>query len=364
MTRPVSCINSPQPAYRDRTAGAAFGGIFLASVPEIARGLRDVSAFAFGATMIVVLLFLPKGVVPSLMAIARGKRKSPPSSAVQAGMYDPARIAELAARLMSRADAPLVVSDVTVTFGGLKALQNVSLTVRPGQTVGLIGPNGAGKTTLLNVLSGYVRASSCGQLMLGGHNLHGPAPYTRLRAGFGRTFQHAELFEELTVRETLVLAASSRGWTGRPQLGRPEELAAQILDGLGLQDVADAWPKELPFGIQKVVDIGRMLAAGPQLVALDEPFSGLDQDEVRQLRAILAGMKEAGVSIIIIDHAVQEVLDIAEHVVVLDFGKVLATGKPEEIRTNPDVLAAYFGKKASRKMAKAEEQTSKEHEYV
>jgi ABC-type branched-subunit amino acid transport system ATPase component len=138
----------------------------------------------------------------------------------------------------------------------------------------------------------------------------------------------------------------------------------RILEGLGLQDVAEAWPKELPFGVQKVVDIGRMLAAGPQLVALDEPFSGLDQDEVRRLRAILAGMKQAGVSIIIIDHAVQEVLDIADHVVVLDFGKVLAAGKPEAVRADPEVLAAYFGKKASKQLAASVQPGSKEREYV
>jgi ABC-type branched-subunit amino acid transport system ATPase component len=125
-------------------------------------------------------------------------------------------------------------------------------------------------------------------------------------------------------------------------------VADRILEGLHLQKYADAYPAELPFGIQKVVDVGRMLATRPQAVALDEPFSGLDSDEARQLRAILHGMKLAGVTVIIIDHAVQEVLRIADSVVVLDFGKVLATGTPTEIQNNPEVLAAYFGKTAAK----------------
>jgi ABC-type branched-subunit amino acid transport system ATPase component/ABC-type branched-subunit amino acid transport system permease subunit len=326
--------------------GAVFGGFFLSAVPELARGLRDVTAFAFGTSMILVLLFLPKGVIPSVMHLLRRRAKARPAASGTAAPGDATagRIAALVRALMPRATAALTVDDVTVSFGGLMALQNICMQVRPGQTLGLIGPNGAGKTTLLNVLSGYVKPSSHTALTLGAHDLAASAPHARLAAGFGRTFQHAELFDELTVREQLMLAASSRGWNGRPDAGTPEDVAGTLLRGLDLTDVADAWPRELPFGIQKVVDIGRMLAAGPELVALDEPFSGLDQEESSHLRAILRGMKEAGVSIIIIDHAVQEVLDIADHVVVLDFGKVLAAGSPAQIRSDDRVLAAYFGK--------------------
>ncbi|MEJ8826083.1 ATP-binding cassette domain-containing protein [Variovorax humicola] len=331
--------------------GALLGAGFLALVPELARGLRDIAAFAFGASLIATLMFLPRGIVPSvrdgLMRLRRSRRQ--PAAAQAAPVRPPstaaasmAQITALARTLMPRADATLTVERLSVTFGGLKALQEVSLTVAPGQTVGLIGPNGAGKTTLLNALSGYVKAVPGSVIRLGTHELTTLAPHARLKCGYGRTFQHAELFEELTVREILLLAAASRPGSTRGHSA--DEIADLILDGLALRDVAGSYPKALPFGIQKVADIGRLLAAGPQLVALDEPFSGLDADEARHLQAILAGMKAGGVSILIIDHAVAEVLAIADHVVVLDFGKVLATGRPEDVRRDPRVLSAYFGR--------------------
>ncbi len=332
--------------------GAALGAAFVVGTPEVFRGLHDVSAFALGFVMVAVLLFMPRGLVPALSALwRRSSQRAPAAAQTQPAAPDDhqqlaQRITALAAQLMPAAKRALVVQNLSVAFGGLKALSDVSLQVPPGQTIGLIGPNGAGKTTLLNVLSGYVTPSSCKQLQLGGADLAAVAPYRRLRQGFGRTFQHAELFNELTIREMLMVAAS----VGRAQaLGgsagalSPEQITQRILDGLDLNRVADRFPDELPFGIQKVADIGRILAIGPSLVALDEPFSGLDHSETRELRAILLGMKAAGVSILIIDHAVQEVFNIADHVVVLDFGQVIASGTPRDIQRNPDVQRAYFG---------------------
>ena len=162
----------------------------------------------------------------------------------------------------------------------------------------------------------------------------------------GRTFQHAELFPELTIRQMLLTVAA----LGRPlrranqiALNEPEAVAERIIGGLGLAPYADYMPSELPFGVQKVADIGRVLAIGASVVSMDEPFSGLDEHERSELRAILRGMRSAGVSILIIDHAVQEVLSLADKVVVLDFGKMLATGEPDSIRRNPEVMKAYFG---------------------
>ena len=332
--------------------GAIVGAAFIVVVPELSRGLRDVSAFALGFAMVGVLLFMPRGLVPSLFALGRRLKSRLPqpanteksSRAVDSDIS--ARIAALAAELMPAADRSLIVEDLSVTFGGLKALQGISLEVPAGKTVGLIGPNGAGKTTLLNVLSGYVVPSECKSLRLGNSDLRAVPPYRRLRLGFGRTFQHAELFNELTIREMLMVAASvGRAQTPghRKSTLKPREMTQRILDGLDLNRVADRFPEELPFGIQKVADIGRILAIGPSLVALDEPFSGLDHTEIRELRAILQGMKTAGVSILIIDHAVQEVLNISDHVVVLDFGQVIAFGAPQEIQRNPEVQRAYFG---------------------
>jgi len=341
-------------------AGSVFGGAFVAGVPELARGLRDVAAFAFGTSMIVVLLFVPQGLVPFVLQrlrLHRRRRSGGHGAGESRTDASPEQIAQLARDLLPKADAALTVDRLSVRFGGLKAIDGVSLSLAPGSVLGLIGPNGAGKTTLLNVLSGYVQPSDFGTLRLGDFELAGRPAYERLRMGFGRTFQHAELFDELTVRETLLLGAS-RGhalqhMSAARRFQEDHAVAQRILEGLHLEKYADAYPAELPFGIQKVVDIGRMLATRPQAVALDEPFSGLDEDEAAQLRAILRGMKLAGVTVIIIDHAVQEVLSIADSVVVLDFGKVLAAGSPAEIQDNPEVLAAYFGKRATQ--ARAEE---------
>ncbi|QHE84868.1 branched-chain amino acid ABC transporter ATP-binding protein/permease [Hydrogenophaga sp. BPS33] len=334
--------------------GAVVGAGFVVFVPEFARGLRDASAFALGLGMIIVLLFLPRGIVPSLLQLLTGKSKSPQAQGGSSNGADHARhvdeatsrrIAALAAELMPRSSSALAIDGLCVEFGGLKALQDVSLRVEPGSAVGLIGPNGAGKTTLLNALSGYVLPSSCRAMKLGTEELTAHPAHRRLQLGFGRTFQHAELFGELTIREMVLLAATMRKRASSTDVSPVEAsvLTERILGELGLLDVAEQFPEALPFGIQKVADIGRILAMGPSVVALDEPFSGLDGDETRELRAILRGMKSAGVSILIIDHAVQEVLSISDHVVVLDFGQVIATGSPREIQSHPEVQRAYFG---------------------
>ncbi|HSW16785.1 MAG TPA: ATP-binding cassette domain-containing protein, partial [Ramlibacter sp.] len=329
--------------------GAILGAAFIVMVPELTRGLRDVSAFSLGFAMVVVLLFVPRGIVPSLAALLRQRGAG---ASKQAGIaarsadHAEARVASLAADLMPRAQKSLEVEDLEVSFGGLRALHGVSLKLEPGATLGLIGPNGAGKTTLLNVLSGYVEPTSCKSVRLGSSDLRAVPAWRRLRLGFGRSFQHAELFGELTIHEMLLLAASvGRDQTeaGKPDRRDPHEIARLVLQGLQLESVAERYPQELPFGIQKVADIGRILASGASVVALDEPFSGLDQHETRELRAILRGMKAAGVSIVIIDHAVQEVLNVADSVMVLDFGEVIATGTPDEIRRNARVQQAYFG---------------------
>ena len=172
------------------------------------------------------------------------------------------------------------------------------------------------------------------------------SPSGRAALGMGRTFQHAELFPELTIRDTLLTVAGLARplrRANRMALQDPVAITELILDGLELRPYANSLPAELPFGIQKVADIGRVLAIGASVVSMDEPFSGLDEHERSELRAILRGMHSAGVSILIIDHAVQEVLSLADKVVVLDFGRLLAYGDPASIRRDPDVMKAYFG---------------------
>ncbi|MGE0230509.1 MAG: ATP-binding cassette domain-containing protein [Flavobacteriaceae bacterium] len=332
--------------------GAVFGASFMVGVPEAARDFWSLSQFAMGLAIVVTMLFLPKGLFPSVVTLLRsfraGREERSPATSKQT--LDPEKIATLVRELMGTATGDLKVERLSVSFGGVAALRDISLTLPAGKVLGLIGPNGAGKTTFLNVLSGYVRPTTVDKMEIGGRDLIGCKPYHRLRLGYGRSFQHAELFDELTVRETLLVACASANRSGdaRLRVDAESNTADRLIDVLNLHVYADCYPSELPFGIQKVVDVGRLLALRPSLIALDEPFAGLDEGEVRELRAILGGIKSAGASLIIIDHAVKEVLDIADQVVVLNFGEVLMAGSPREVRESPEVHKAYFGSSAKK----------------
>ena len=329
------------------TLGAVVGAAFITAVPELARDAQAVANFVYGGAMIAVLLFLGEGIVPAIRRrIRHWKGRDKVNSDVPRQAVNAEAMAKLVSELLPPAKHTLSLNAVSVQFSGLKALDDVSFDIAPGTAVGLIGPNGAGKTSLLNVLSGFYKPLDSTTVKLGDANVLALSPSGRAGLGMGRTFQHAELFPELTIRQMLLTVAS----LGRPlrranqiALNEPAAVAERIIGGLGLGPYADYMPSELPFGVQKVADIGRVLAIGASVVLMDEPFSGLDQHERSELRAILQGMRSAGVSILIIDHAVQEVLSLADKVVVLDFGKMLATGEPDAIRRNPDVMKAYFG---------------------
>jgi len=327
--------------------GALVGSAFITAVPELARDALAIANFIYGGAMIAVLLLLGKGVVPALrdkLTILRNKSR--PAMQVQRHAVDANAMMELVKQLLPPATETLTLSRVSLQFSGLKALDDVSFELPPGKAVGLIGPNGAGKTSLLNVLSGFYTPVSTTEVKLGKVDVLAASPSGRAAIGMGRTFQHAELFPELNIREMLVMVAGlARPLRQKHQIeaNEPGLVADLILDGLELKPYANSLPTELPFGIQKVADIGRALASGASIVSMDEPFSGLDEHERSELRAILQGMRNAGVSILIIDHAVQEVLSLADKVVVLDFGRLLAYGDAEEIRNDPAVMKAYFG---------------------
>jgi branched-chain amino acid transport system ATP-binding protein len=249
----------------------------------------------------------------------------------------------------------LEARDVTVRFGGLIALRSVGLAVPPGAIVGLVGPNGAGKTTLFGVLSGILPPSS-GTVLLRGRDVSGASPQQRARAGLARTFQRTELFADLTVREHLVLAHRARH--GRPRLwadllgrstGGGEEASRvdALLGMLGLAAVAGQPARMLPLGTGRLVEVGRALATDPAVILLDEPSSGLDVHETEQLAVTLRRARdERGVALVLVEHDLDLVLGLSDVVNVLDFGAMIATGTPEDIRADPRVRAAYIGDEA------------------
>lgn len=242
----------------------------------------------------------------------------------------------------------LVTKGLSVSYGGVKALEGVGLEVPEGKLVGLIGPNGAGKTTCIDALTGFARCR--GTVRLGDVELTGLPAYKRARLGMSRTFQSQELFTDLTVRENLLTAAHPpRWWEIFVDLVLPpkEKISGAVEDAielLGLQDLLPYDPSELSLGQQKLVSVGRSLAAGPQFLLLDEPAAGLDTDSTKEFGKLLRRIVERGIGTLLVDHDMGLVLTACDYVYVLEFGKIIAEGTPAQIRTDPAVVQAYLGK--------------------
>jgi branched-chain amino acid transport system ATP-binding protein len=237
--------------------------------------------------------------------------------------------------------AQLAVRDITVRFGGNVALDGVDLDADPGQVTGLIGPNGAGKTTLFNVITGLIPANS-GSVRLDGEHLNDLSPTKRARRGLARTFQRLELFSLLSVRENIRVAADIRkGWARDGS--DPAAVTEAIIDRIGLRDVADARVDALPTGQCRLVELGRSLATKPKVLLLDEPASGQDEDETLQFGILLQELAAEGMAVVLVEHDVHLVMRVCHKVHVLDFGRIIAVGDPEQIQTDPAVVAAYLG---------------------
>jgi len=233
---------------------------------------------------------------------------------------------------------PLVTEALGVHFGGLRALDDVSIRVPPGTIVGLIGPNGAGKTTLFDCVSGLLEATS-GRVHLFGRDVTRWAPHARARLGLGRTFQRLELFGSLTVLENV-----AAGVLARAARKDAIQTARNALDALGLSEHADIRAVDVPLGLGRLVELARTLATDPRLLLLDEPSSGLRRDESALLaEAVSLAHADTERSVVIVEHDMDFVLGLSSYVYVLDFGKLIAEGTPDEIRADANVRAAYLG---------------------
>ncbi len=247
----------------------------------------------------------------------------------------------------------LEVSGITQIFGGVTALKDVSFQVRKGDITGVIGPNGAGKTTLFNIISGIYTQTS-GTITLDGKDVSGAPPEQLARLGMVRTFQNIELFSAMTVRENIMVGRHTRSSSGllacslkMPWVLREEKRiraeAEKWMEFTGISDLADVSAGNLPFGKGRLLEIARALAVEPRIILMDEPAAGLNSQETLALAQLIRRIREMGITVVLVEHDMELVMDICDRIVVLNLGMKLAEGTPREIQENPEVIAAYLG---------------------
>jgi branched-chain amino acid transport system ATP-binding protein len=250
-------------------------------------------------------------------------------------------------------DALLSISDLTVRYSGVVAVDHVSLDIERGSFVGLIGPNGAGKTTLIDAVCGF--AEYTGAVSFNGRPLDGLSAFQRSRLGLARTFQAGELFDDLTVIDNVMVGSylgSMKGVIREVLRGRPTVPSRQVMEVLEMFELTREMKREvqdLPVGSRKLVAVARALAGSPQLILLDEPAAGLDSTESRHLGETLRRLPETGVTVMLVDHDIDLVLEVCELVHALDIGRVIASGDGAEIRTHPQVMESYLGTSSVRR---------------
>lgn len=333
--------------------GAAIGGLIAVGgiVHDLLSGIVDLGEWqglVIGAAAILMVISHPNGIAPALTRLDRRLRARFAADAVSAVLEPQLKDEPVRAVRPQK----LAIDDLTVRFGGLTALDAVSFEVLPGEVLGLIGPNGAGKTSLIDAVTGFVKPQG-GHIMLGGMDIATSSATQRSRAGIGRSFQNLELFEDLTVADNVRVACDPAGAGAhaldpfRPS-NPPLPLAAQrALELFGLSRALHKLPSELSYGERRLLAIARTIAGEPSVLLLDEPAAGLARDERQRLTTLIRRLADDwGMAVLLVEHDMNVVMQACDRLVVLDFGRRIAVGTPEEVSRQPEVIEAYLGSHA------------------
>ncbi|WP_458095210.1 branched-chain amino acid ABC transporter ATP-binding protein/permease [Roseomonas sp. WA12] len=328
--------------------GPVIGALVLIPLGETLHAqfgavLPGIQGVVFGVAIIAVILLAPEGVYWKVADLLRGRRGTAIRPFTPAAVSAAGGDAPEQGRSAVAADAPVILQaeGVSRAFGGVKAVQEVSFSIRKGEILGIIGPNGAGKTTLFNLLNGFVRPDA-GRVLLDGQDVTGLPPNRLCRLGVGRTFQVVRPFARMSVADNVMSGAQAAG-----SIEEARALARAAMERVGLSGMADERAGILSNLDLRLMELARALAGRPRLVLLDETFAGLGGPEVERLLEVIRGIAAEGVTVVIIEHTLHAMVRLVDRFVVLDHGAVLAEGLPEEVTGNPAVIEAYLGSKWS-----------------
>ncbi|HXV25973.1 MAG TPA: branched-chain amino acid ABC transporter ATP-binding protein/permease [Alphaproteobacteria bacterium] len=345
----ITCLTMTVIGGRTRIAGAIVGAILIVHLRESFRILESYTLMAYGAVTLLVLIAAPYGLIGALERLRARLIPEPVDSPPTARQLS----ALTAAKAGGEGGSLLEVERVSKHFGGVRALEDVSLHLYRGEVVGLIGPNGSGKTTLVNIVSGLYRADA-GRLTFKGQDITNQPPHLISRLGMARTFQHINLADDLTALDNIAVARATRERSGLQksiftvgpdpclQMARRNAMAAAEMLGIG--PFATTPCGNLPYGTRRRVEVARAVATEPELLLLDEPAAGLNEEEQRDLAARIRRIADFGITVLVIEHNLVFLRSLAERLVCLDHGQVIASGSPEEVQRDAAVIEAYLGR--------------------